>query len=1027
MSEEPLPRPSASPSGAGGDETVPLPSPPATHSDATVPMPAPPTDVPTATLRLEQAPRFVSGQRVLKRYALESVLGQGGMAIVWKAWDETLGENVALKFLPEAVTRDAVAVEELKEETRRARRLTHPNIVRIHDFVQDATLAAVSMEYVDGDTLAKRRLDQPGKLFSVATLAPYVAQLCAALGYAHGRAKLVHRDLKPANLLVTRDGQLKITDFGIARGLTEASARLTSRAGRTSGTVLYASPQQLMGEKPTEADDIYAVGATLYELLTGKPPFFRGDAHTLMMQVRERQPAPLAERRAELELKGEKIPAEWEKTILACLAKKAPERPSSAHEVAERLGLASAATLSAVPVEKPAPAVGEPAKGGRTDRRVKPLVAAGLAVAVVAVALGYFFWPENPTAALQAPAPVAAKSSDAVAATNAREFVIMIDPPEAAARVSVGANTEVPVEKGKAVFSNLADGDHELTVQAPGFQTLATQVTVKDGRGSAVARLMAEKGIFEITARPGTRITAVNGQGREVRLGVVGASGVLASGSLLTVGTYTLKLEHPDCVPLAQVKMELDGERVTKLTLGQISLPGELRIFSVPTGAEVRVNGQAAGVTPATLRDQLSELPLAVEVFARGYRRVAQSVTLKPGQVRTLDVITLVAEDGGVEFRFAMADFRFEQAKVLIDGKAAELGRVSPSAPVRIEGLEVGTRTVEISHPDYEPWRQPVAVHKQQTTAVEVTLVPKPAVLTLAVSGATEYTLVVNGREATVRGTEASLPVGEELALELRARGFMTAGRRLTLPANGREKWQVALEKQTHPDTGQPWENTLGMKFVPVPGTAVLFSIWDTRVQDYDRFVAATRREWPKPSFAQGPTHPAVNVSWEDAQAFCAWLTIQEQVTGRLRLAQKYRLPTDTEWSVAVELDERRGGTPQSKHRQIKNLYPWGTQWPPPRGAGNYGSRLKVDDFEKTSPAGSFAANKFGLYDMGGNVWQWCEDFFDGNSGARVLRGASFSNRDGGVLLSSHRSDGTAGHRYNDFGFRCVVVIVPAP
>lgn len=105
--------------------------------------------------------------------------------------------------------------------------------------------------------------------------------------YAHTQAKLVHHDIKPANLLVTRDGQLKVTDFGIARGLSEASVRLTTRAeGRTSGTVLYASPQQLMGEKPTEADDLYALGATLYELLTGEPPFFRGDPHSLIMQVK---------------------------------------------------------------------------------------------------------------------------------------------------------------------------------------------------------------------------------------------------------------------------------------------------------------------------------------------------------------------------------------------------------------------------------------------------------------------------------------------------------------------------------------------------------------------------------------------------------------------------------------------------------------------------------------------------------------------------------------------------------------------
>lgn len=133
------------------------------------------------TLILEQ--RLAPGERILNRYLLESLFGQGGMAVVWRARDETIGDPVALKFLPTVVARDTVAEAELKEETRRARRLTHPNIVRIHDFVRDAKLAAVSMESVDGDTLANLRLTQPGKVFSAATLAPLVTQLCAALEY----------------------------------------------------------------------------------------------------------------------------------------------------------------------------------------------------------------------------------------------------------------------------------------------------------------------------------------------------------------------------------------------------------------------------------------------------------------------------------------------------------------------------------------------------------------------------------------------------------------------------------------------------------------------------------------------------------------------------------------------------------------------------------------------------------------------------------------------------------------------------
>jgi serine/threonine protein kinase len=196
---------------------------------------------------------MTAGQKVFGRYSLEVLAGRGGMGVVWRARDEELGETVALKFLPEIVARDPVAIDELKEETRRARRLTHPNIVRIHDFVRDELQAAVSMEFVDGTTLGQLRLQQPDKVFSVETLGPLAAQLCAALDYAHNTGKVVHRDLKPANLLVTRDGGLKVTDFGIARSLTETHTRLTGRAaGDTSGTLLYMSPQQHRHARPHE-------------------------------------------------------------------------------------------------------------------------------------------------------------------------------------------------------------------------------------------------------------------------------------------------------------------------------------------------------------------------------------------------------------------------------------------------------------------------------------------------------------------------------------------------------------------------------------------------------------------------------------------------------------------------------------------------------------------------------------------------------------------------------------------------------
>jgi len=236
---------------------------------------------------------FNSGQKVFRRYTLVRVLGRGGMGIVWLARDDELERDVALKFLPEMIVRDPAVLSDLKRETKRSLELTHPHIVRIHDFVQDDRSACISMEYVDGDTLSGLRVIKSSKVFEAPELDVWVKQWCEAMEYAHNQARVVHCDLKPANLMVNSKAMLKITDFGIARSLSDSATKLTATRGH-SGTLVYMSPQQLAGERPSHLDDIYSMGATLYELLTGKPPFYRGQ---IEQQIRERKPIPMTIRR----------------------------------------------------------------------------------------------------------------------------------------------------------------------------------------------------------------------------------------------------------------------------------------------------------------------------------------------------------------------------------------------------------------------------------------------------------------------------------------------------------------------------------------------------------------------------------------------------------------------------------------------------------------------------------------------------------------------------------------------------------
>jgi serine/threonine protein kinase/formylglycine-generating enzyme required for sulfatase activity len=628
------------------------------------------------------------GSRVFGRYKLEKELGRGGMGVVWLAHDDRVDVQVALKFLPDIVARDAESVEELKRELRRGLNLTHPGIVRVYSFEQDETGAAIAMEYVDGPTLSALKLTQAAQCFDVDDLLPMLEQLCAALDYAHFEAKIVHRDLKPRNLMLTSKGRLKIADFGVATSISDTVSRATMRKDG-SGTPPYMSPQQAFGENPSPGDDLYSLGATFYELLTGRPPFYQGN---ILAQVQQRVPPSLAERREVLKIAGKKpIPPEWEATIAACLAKMPEDRPQRASEMLEMLrGL------------RPPP------QGGHTETQ-----------------------PINPAlspAAIPHPTP---RRKDA------------------------------------------ADDDIDTHLA-----------------GSFSAR-------EESTAR------------------------------------------------------------------------GKVKTAPVPPQ--------------------------------------------KRSQAGALAVLALlVAAGAGIWWSQQQKD---ENAHVAVP-----------------------TRTPVQATPDPALAQKKAAVEQQKKAA----------------------------DEKQMRSAD------EEAA---------AAGR--------------------IPKGDAPWENSLQMKFVPVPGVAALVSTFETRVADYREFAAETKRPWTPTEFIQGDEHPAVNVSWIDAVSFCEWLTNKERAAGNLGKLQRYRLLTDAEWSRTVGLAQEPGKTPREKDRQIKDFYPWGTASVPPNGTENLAGEGETvlsekevigyrDGYSHTAPVGHFQCSAQGIYDLGGNAAEWVEDWFDTEQTERTTRGAAF-------------------------------------
>ncbi len=266
-----------------------------------------------------------TGRRFATRYEILKTIGEGGMGMVYHARDEELGEDVAIKTLLPELVADPVLVERFKTETRLARKITHRNVVRTHDFGEFGGVYFLTMEYVEGITV-RELVDQRGSLSVSATLA-VSRQLLDSLAVAH-EVGVIHRDIKPQNLLLDEDGVLKVMDFGVAR-LAERTSNLTE-AGLILGTPSYMPPEQLLGDDVDARCDLYAVGVVLYECLTGKLPFEARSTVSLIAKVLNDDPAPPIATKPD-------VPPALSALVMKLLAKSPDDRMQTATEVAEQL------------------------------------------------------------------------------------------------------------------------------------------------------------------------------------------------------------------------------------------------------------------------------------------------------------------------------------------------------------------------------------------------------------------------------------------------------------------------------------------------------------------------------------------------------------------------------------------------------------------------------------------------------------------------------------------------------------------
>lgn len=1052
------------------------------------------------------AKNFQAGDKLAGCYNLKQILPFEGAGVVWLVHDEELNKDLTLYFLPDTVVADARAMSEIKQEVKRNRQIVHPRILRVHDLIEENNWAAITMDHVDGETVASLRQKKEKGAFDVSEIAAWITQLCQTLEDAH-KIDLLHRDLAPENLLVTKSGALTVMNFGISRAVLDSLSRSGQKV-HGDGNLSYMSPQQLDGERVNKWDDVYSLGAVIYDLLTSQPPFYKGE---LISQIRKALPPPISERRRELGISGEPVPKAWDKAVAACLEKHTAQRPKSAQEFANILGsekLSPAKPEPATPGPEPIPPViteepgtaahdpgatkkswgpsktpvvteatvvshtsvpktSEPAssdvpvssedlareeaveKSNAGDRRGGPTTPSGFPLrAFVGVEGGRDAKPKSkiPASALAVAAVVVIIGLAAYLMTSGPEkkeegFTQGVTQLEPAQNVSTQQVIDKPVKStGSMVMPSAAPRSDEKSVPAP-MKSEPAMIVVKNNAtpkpASATPTPAATPVPMAASPTPAGAIQPVEGGSSLAHATQVAAEKTKAAESarLQLLALQQAMAEKAKTQQAAQsglkeaqdaIQQKLAAASAAKKTAddaaaaqkqreeAQKKADAEAEAAQKSAADKARVAADARKAATDNLQTVKQQQALAQRADAeaqelqrmlaerqRAAAEAAKVSTDGDGARKQAELAVKQAESDAVGAQAEVERLRLaeqtgkaaEEAQKMRLAREAELKRISEQAAVAAKAAAQAQKALQ------EAQRQFDEAEKARVRAVQD-----------AAAAARGPSIPASSPSASAAHPEMSVAAATPMAAKVPS---LTVG----VP-------------KAHLD--ETLENSLGMKFASVGG--VLFSVWQTRVQDYNAFAKATgvkSSAWMQPGFKQGPDHPVVNVSWVDAVAFCRWLTDKEHKEGLLAANQAYRLPTDAEWSKGVGLPDESGRTAELRDMDVPDQYPWGTQWPPPKGAGNYtgeetGSDVAIkgydDGFAWTSPVGTFPPNKAGLYDMGGNVWQWCMDWWNDEHQHKVLRGGSWYN--GALklsLLSACRVHAAPDSYTDNYGFRVVV------